>query len=1248
MSLNNLFKRLAARYIMSGGAKRDGLRLVFDAETDGLATATKVHCIVVGDLDDEQITEYGPGQIDAALEHLARADCLIGQNILGYDLPLLRRLHRWVPPADCIITDTLVASRLILPDIGGLDEECTARGAPSLGKLTGSHSLEAWGVRLNIPKVGAAITDWSTWTPEMQARCVGDVRLCMALWRFLKPDEYAPEPMALEHQVAPICGQITADGVLFDQEAALRLRDCWNARLAELHADIQRQLPGLNPNSRQQIGKLLEERGWIPEKRTNKTGQPSIDDQLLETIPQTYPEFAGIAEYDLLRRRCAQLVEGKQAWLKHIAADGRIHGGLVHIGTPHSRAKHLEPNLAQVPNPKKGGAYATECRTLFYAPEDWSFVTCDQANLQDRGYAHYLVEFDGGAYARAFLGGADQHWESAIALELVPFGTKREKTNKMHTAVREGAKRFRYAFLFGAGSGRAGRIIYDTARAVHLIDPANGLQQRLFGNTAHPGPAALKRVGGGARDKFMAATPGLRELRASFEKQERERGWLPGLDGRRVPVDAQYKALNYAVTSAEAIICKRWLAQVHAELQQRFRYGWNGDTVIVLWVHDEIAVCCKAEIAEQVGEILVRHAIEAGEHYKFKVPLGAEYKIGRSWAGDPTETPPQEDGPTDAPEPEEEEQSTAEETPEPEPPRGNERDRDDGYTQRKRQGGRLEHSFYYQTPAGTPHQRVDKMRLPNGDKYFNQFSWEGGAWIPKTPKVKYPYRVRELINAASGIDVFITEGELDSDTLAKLELVATTNPGGAIPGAWANANLNGYFGGKRRVFIVEDNDATGRDHTQEIAAGLKDLGLDLRVIAFPELPEHGDVTDWFGRGHSLEEFLERAAAAPKVEIRPGAGYRLHWFDDEDETDQRWLIHGLLPETGCGLISGQWGAYKSSAALDIAATVIAGAEFLDHPVVRNGGVLFMAPEGGNGIKQRFRAVLADKYPTLNKVPFVFTKTSPRLLGKGTVEILAGLASSAAERMRLDFGCELVLIIVDTVAAAAGYAKPGDENDAAVGQVIMNCLAELSRRTGALVLGVDHFGKMAETGTRGTSAKEAAADVILALLGSKEITGVVTNTRLAVRKVREGEAGREIAFTARVKELGLDAHGKPRTAPVIDWNVAGSESPTKAAAEGWTKAVKPLRKALMAKLADGDAREIFPAEGKAVRAIDLEIVRREFYATWPADGTEKAKQEARRKAFNRAMKAAQDKDLVGVRDIDGITFVWLEQLNNGQGA
>jgi DNA polymerase I-like protein with 3'-5' exonuclease and polymerase domains len=475
----------------------------------------------------------------------------------------------------------------------------------------------------------------------MQERCVGDTLICKALWHFLQPDGYSQDALALEHRVAAICDELTATGVPFDLAAAEQLRQQWTARRSELEAQLAQQFPNTNLNSRPQLGRLLEARGWVPEKRTENTGQPKINDELLETLPALYPEFTVISEHYTLGRRLGQLVNGKKAWTKNVGADGRIHGGIIHIGTPHSRAAHLEPNLAQVPNAKKGKPFAAECRALFRAPNGWVFVAADQSGLQDRGFAHYLAAFDGGAYAKTFANGAetDTHWQSAINLGLVPVGTPRNKQNKTHEIIREGAKRFRYAFLYGVGQAKAGQIIGDIVRAAHQVDTDNDLQKRFFGDSARPNETAYTRVGKQALNKFEAGTPGLRRLREKLRAHAQQHKWLPGLDRRRVPVRALHSALNFIVTSSEAIICKRWLVNVYNELHARFRYGWNGDIVLVLWVHDELVACCRPEIAKQVGEIMVRHAIEPAEFYGFKTPLAAEFKVGASWASEPENKP---------------------------------------------------------------------------------------------------------------------------------------------------------------------------------------------------------------------------------------------------------------------------------------------------------------------------------------------------------------------------------------------------------------------------------------------------------------------------------------------------------------------------------------------------------------------------------------------------------------------------------
>ena len=488
------FCQLARPYIIPATGRAEGRRLCFDIEADDLLdAATKIHCIVITDLDRDRIDEFGPGQIVDGLTHLSRAEYLTGHNVAGYDLPLLRRLHGWTPSQGCPVVDTLIASRLILPHLLDLDQKAQAMGDPSLGKLAGRHRLEAWGLRLGMPKVGSEIEVFSEWTPELQQRCVGDVRLTKALWTFLQPDGQFAEALTLEHRVATICNEITATGIPFHTEAAERLRDQWTERRTTLEARLREQFPEVkNWNSRAQIAALMESRGWKPERRTEKTGQPVIDDELLETLPKFYPELEGLAEHYILGRRLGQLANGKRAWLSSVGSDGRIHGALIHIGTPHSRAKHLEPNMAQVPNPKKGKPLANGCRALFRTRDDWVIVTCDQAGLQDRAFAHYLSAFDGGACAKAFIAGLDPHWAAVQALGLVHAGTVRDKDNKLHAALREGSKSFRYGFLFGMGAQRAGAIVRNTIRAAEAANPTCGLMQRFFGNDS-PNAAALTR-----------------------------------------------------------------------------------------------------------------------------------------------------------------------------------------------------------------------------------------------------------------------------------------------------------------------------------------------------------------------------------------------------------------------------------------------------------------------------------------------------------------------------------------------------------------------------------------------------------------------------------------------------------------------------------------------------------------------------------------------------------------------------------
>ena len=160
------------------------MNLIFDLETDGLLNdLTCVHCLGIHDLDTKQtlvFNDQGDQQpITRGVQMLEDADSVIGHNIIGYDIPVLRNLYPWftAPPA----IDTLVISRVLHSDILVIDQKRKWKHMPL--QLYGRHSLEAYGHRLGEYKGNfSKTTDWKEWSQEMQDYCIQDVHVTVKLW----------------------------------------------------------------------------------------------------------------------------------------------------------------------------------------------------------------------------------------------------------------------------------------------------------------------------------------------------------------------------------------------------------------------------------------------------------------------------------------------------------------------------------------------------------------------------------------------------------------------------------------------------------------------------------------------------------------------------------------------------------------------------------------------------------------------------------------------------------------------------------------------------------------------------------------------------------------------------------------------------------------------------------------------------------------------------------------------------------
>jgi hypothetical protein len=162
-------------------------------------------------------------------------------------------------------------------------------------------------------------------------------------------------------------------------------------------------------------------------------------------------------------------------------------------------------------------------------------------------------------------------------------------------------------------------------------------------------------------------------------------------------------------------------------------------------------------------------------------------------------------------------------------------------------------------------------------------------------------------------------------------------------------------------------------------------------------------------------------------------------------------------------------------------------------------------------------------------------------------------------------------------------------------------------------------------------------VLGVRAHRDLNGVVSNTRLVVTKIRGGPTGQEIPFSTKLVDMGTDQAGNLARTRVIDWGTtAGPAEP--AQSDRWPKHLRIFRDALMEAL--NGAQEVAPyRDGPKVRAVTDKRLRDEFYRRYPADGdTEENRAEARRRAYNRHLKDAQERGLVGVHVEENGTIVW----------
>jgi DNA polymerase I-like protein with 3'-5' exonuclease and polymerase domains len=543
--------------------------------------------VVTKDIDSGEVNVWKAA--DSLVEYLKDVTLIVAHNGISFDFSILNRLWSTKIRLNQVF-DTLIASRLLDPSVEN------------------GHSLDAWGNRMGtVKKVDyKRIWEWLMERREeykgecfniphmalLEYYCIRDVEVTANLYTHLTDElnkkDFSQESLTLEHKVAAIISEQERHGFKLDQVYATCLLADIKGKMAGIYEQMQERWPPtvtprfhktsgkpikdcidtFNPGSRKQIGEKLMELGWKPKVFTEK-GQAIVDESVLAKVP--LPEAQLIATYLMLQKRVAQI----ESWLEAVGKDGRVHGKVITNGAVSGRATHSSPNMAQIPATRS--EYGKECRSCWTVEEGNVLVGTDLSGIELRCFAHYLNDTE---YSNEVVNG-DVHTRNQKA-----FGV----------ATRDLAKTVLYATLYGASPGKVGTIIGGSEKQGRKI--IDNFQRNV------PAYATLKKK----VSKFAA------------------KGWIPGLDGRRLQIRSEHSALNTLLQSAGAIIAKQWIVCFHEELRKK-----KVPFKLVAWVHDEVQIEVPKMYGTMVGEIVVKAAADAGEILKFRCPVGAEFKTGKNW-----------------------------------------------------------------------------------------------------------------------------------------------------------------------------------------------------------------------------------------------------------------------------------------------------------------------------------------------------------------------------------------------------------------------------------------------------------------------------------------------------------------------------------------------------------------------------------------------------------------------------------------
>ena len=537
---------------------------IVDIETDSL-NATKIHCIVARSYKTNKVKAWVGQECSEFASWSQQIDTFVMHNGISFDAPVLNRL------LGCNIKlsqirDTLIESQLYNPI------------------RDGGHSLEAWGKTLGFEK--GDFHDFAHYSPEMLEYCKRDTEVTRLVAQKLEVEgkPFKPKAYELECKVRAIIDKQQKNGFAFKIKEAMILQAQLQDELSTLERKAEedfeptevvlktktKYIP-FNIASRKQIADRLQAKGWKPTQMTEK-GNVIINEAVLSKIK--LPEAKMFNRYFLLQKRTGLL----KSWIMACQEDNRVRGSVMTLRTITGRMAHAVPNMAQVP--AVYSPYGRECRGLWTVDDvsKYRLVGVDASGLELRCLAHYMNDPE---YTNIVLTG-DVH-------------TANQERAGLKT--RDQAKTFIYAFLYGAGAAKIGKVV---------------------GGTAKHGQQLITR--------FLNNMPALKHLRMLVSK-EAAGDTIKALDGRLLHIRSEHAALNTLLQGAGAIVCKQWLVHIMERVIKA-----KLDVRLVASIHDEYQFEVAIPDIERFCRLTKEAMTQTTKTLKMKCELDCDYKVGKTWA----------------------------------------------------------------------------------------------------------------------------------------------------------------------------------------------------------------------------------------------------------------------------------------------------------------------------------------------------------------------------------------------------------------------------------------------------------------------------------------------------------------------------------------------------------------------------------------------------------------------------------------